>query len=68
MELPVNNFLKTLKEIESDFYFVLTSIKTVINEIPDSFDTFDRLMKKNETTIYINVTGLELSGYMEENY
>ena len=68
MELPVNNFLKTLKEIESEFYFVLNSIKTAINEIPDSFDTFDRLMKKNETSIHLHLTGLELSGHLEENY
>lgn len=68
MELPVNNFLKTMKEIESEFYFVLNSIKTAINEMPDSFDTFDRLMKKNETTIHLNITELKLSGEMEENY
>ena len=66
MELPVNNFLKTLKEIEAEFYFVFNSIKTVINEIPDSFDTFGRMMKKTEANM--NVAGIELSEYMEENY
>jgi len=68
MELPVNNFLKTLKEIEAEFYFVLNSIKHVINEIPDSLDTFGRIMKNTETHINLNSTSMELSGYMEENY
>ncbi len=68
MELPVNNFLKTLKEIEAEFYFVLNSIKHVINEIPDSLDTFGRIMKNTETHINLNSTNMELSGYMEENY
>jgi hypothetical protein len=66
MELPVNNFLKTLKEIEAEFYFVFSSIKIVLNEIPDSFDTFGRMMKKNEANM--SAAGMELSGYMEENY
>jgi hypothetical protein len=68
MELPVNNFLKSLKEIEAEFYFVLNSIKHVIHEIPDSFDTFGRIMKNTETNINLNSTSMELSGYMEENY
>ena len=68
MELPVNNFLKTLKEIEAEFYFVLNSIKHVIHEIPDSLDTFGRIMKNTETHINLNSTSMELSGYMEENY
>ncbi|HKB45637.1 MAG TPA: hypothetical protein VKC90_14665 [Chitinophagaceae bacterium] len=68
MELPVNNFLKTLKEIEAEFYFVLNSIKHVIHEIPDSLDTFGSVMKNTETHINLNSTSMELSGYMEENY
>jgi hypothetical protein len=66
MELPVNNFLKTLKEIEAEFHFVLNSIKTAFNEIPDSLDSFGRMMKKTEANI--NNSGMELSGFMEENY
>ena len=66
MELPVNNFLKSLKEIEAEFYYVLNSIKTAINEIPGKFDSFERLMRNAETNI--NSAGMELSGYMEENY
>ena len=68
MELPVNNFLKTLKEIEAEFYFVFNSIKIVLHEIPDSFDTFGRMMKNTEANINLNTAGMELSGYMEENY
>ena len=68
MELPVNNFLKSLKEIEAEFYFVLNSIKHVIHEIPDSLDTFGRIMKNTEANINLNSTNMELSGYMEENY
>ena len=68
MELPVNNFLKTLKEIEAEFYFVLNSIKHVIHEIPDSLDTFGRIMKNTEANIHLSSTTIELSGYMEENY
>jgi hypothetical protein len=68
MELPVNNFLKSLKEIEAEFYFVLNSIKHVIHEIPDSLDTFGRIMKNTEVNIHLSSTSMELSGYMEENY
>jgi hypothetical protein len=68
MELPVNNFLKSLKEIEAEFYFVLNSIKHVIHEIPDSLDTFGRIMKNTEANINLSSTSMELSGYMEENY
>ena len=68
MELPVNNFLKSLKEIEAEFYFVLNSIKHVIHEIPDSLDTFGRIMKNTEVNIHLYSTGMELSGYIEENY
>src|SRR6266496_5329386 len=48
MELPVNNFLKTFKEIEAEFYYVFNSIKSAITEIPDSLDSFGRMMKKTE--------------------
>lgn len=68
MELPVNNFLKSLKEIESEFHLVINSIKTTIHEIPDSLDTFGRLMKKTETEVHLNIAGMEFSGHMEENY
>ena len=68
MELPVNNFLKSLKEIESEFHLVINSIKTTMHEIPDSLDTFGRLMKKTETEIHLNIAGMEFSGHMEENY
>ena len=68
LELPVNNFLKSLKEIEAEFYFVLNSIKHVIHEIPDSLDTFGRIMKNTEANINLSSTSMELSGYMEENY
>ena len=68
MELPVNNFLKTFKEIEAEFHYVFSSIKTAITEIPDNLDSFGRMMKKTETSFYLNTHGLEISGQMEENY
>jgi len=68
MELPVNNFLKTFKEIEAEFYYVFSSIKTAITEIPDNLDSFGRMMKKTETSFHLNTAGLEISGHMEENY
>jgi hypothetical protein len=68
MELPVNNFLKTLKEIEAEFHLVFNSIKTVIIEIPDTLDTFGRLMKKTENSLPLSAISMEIPEYLEENY
>ena len=46
MELPVNNFLKTLKEIESEFFFFFLSHKNLIKKIPKQFLHFQIRMKK----------------------
>jgi hypothetical protein len=67
MELPVNNFLKTLKEIEAEFYYVIHSIKNAFTEWPDGFDPFGRV-NSDEAERLISHQGLSLPGCMEENY
>jgi hypothetical protein len=58
MELPVNNYLKTQKEIELEFQFGIDPRK-------------NGLLSSNITTDgYLNIHDLDnsLSGFMEENY
>jgi|GraSoiStandDraft_1057264.scaffolds.fasta_scaffold15070_3 hypothetical protein len=58
MELPVNNYLKTHKEIELEFQYGIDPRK-------------NGLLSSNTTTDgYLNIHDLDnaLSGFMEENY
>lgn len=68
MELPVNNFLKTFKDIEAEFHFIVNSIKSAISEIPDTLDSFGRMMKKTDNSIPLSAISMELPEYLEENY
>ena len=69
MELPINNFVKTLKEIEVEFCFLVSSFKNALTEIPEALDSYGRMLKKLDGNINIHSLDTALSsGSMEENY
>ena len=64
MELPVNNYLKTQKEIELEF-------QNGIDHRKNGYERSNGLLSPNTTTDgYLNIHDLDnsLSGFMEENY
>ena len=66
--LPVNNYLKTVEEMEVEFLFIMGSRKVMPDENEHIPDTYGRIIKRAE--VYSTIHNLDnvLSGPMEENY
>lgn len=67
-ELPVNNYLKSREEIEAEFRFVASAVKSesVEKELP--FASYGRIVKIAESYAYLHSIDEALSAPLEENY
>jgi hypothetical protein len=67
MELPVNNYLKTPREIELEFQYGINPRKIGLHEKRNGMNPESSIIN---TDGYLNIHNLDetLSGFMEENY
>jgi len=67
MELPVNNYLKTPREIEMEFQYGINPRKIGLHERRGNLNQGSSIMN---TDGYLNIHDLDqiISGFMEENY
>jgi hypothetical protein len=67
-ELPINNYLKTKDEIDTEFRFIASSQKIELKEKETSSASYGRIVKMAEAYSYLHSIDHALSAPLEENY
>jgi hypothetical protein len=68
MEASVNNYFKSMKEIEAEFLASMNSAKTTLRNMLNDISHFGQNLITLDGDTSLPASGGITSGYMEENY